>query len=454
MERRRVGDGDDDKEDEGEDKVMSFVKILTSSDANNGGGFSVPRFCADYIFPPLNFQADPPVQHLLFTDLRGTKWDFRHIYRGTPRRHLLTTGWSKFVNDKKLVAGDSVVFMKRNSNSELFIGVRRDARWNRNGERWSFRSALAGAVKAKEVGSIEGFSRSSSGRVRAEEVAVAAELAAQGMPFEVVYYPRIGSSDFVVKAEVVEEALSVFWTGGMRVKMAMETEDSSKTSLFQGTVSSATVMDNGPWRGSLWRMLQVTWDEPEVLQNVMRVSPWQVELVMPTPPFHTTPPPAKRFRIAQSPELPSDGEGEIFFPMADTVMGILNPSLLNHNTFPAGMQGARQDSFYVSSLSNLTSENTHQMCTINSLDDMATKLNTVSTELNIGSSLSDNLSPDSQGSVHFFGTKPVGNQDGNSSTKVGIHSFQLFGKVIHIKQPVEGNCSADGCTEDGSKKIQ
>ena len=186
----------------------------------------------------------------------------------------------------------------------------------------------------------------------------------------------------------------------------------------------------------------------------MRVSPWQVELVMPTPPFHTTPPPAKRFRIAQSPELPSDGEGEIFFPMADTVMGILNPSLLNHNTFPAGMQGARQDSFYVSSLSNLTSENTHQMCTINSLDDMATKLNTVSTELNIGSSLSDNLSPDSQGSVHFFGTKPVGNQDGNSSTKVGIHSFQLFGKVIHIKQPVEGNCSADGCTEDGSKKIQ
>ncbi|RVW19810.1 Auxin response factor 17 [Vitis vinifera] len=200
--------------------------------------------------------------------------------------------------------------------------------------------------------------------------------------------------------------------------------------------------------------VKVTWDEPEVLQNVMRVSPWQVELVMPTPPFHTTPPPAKRFRIAQSPELPSDGEGEIFFPMADTVMGILNPSLLNHNTFPAGMQGARQDSFYVSSLSNLTSENTHQMCTINSLDDMATKLNTVSTELNIGSSLSDNLSPDSQGSVHFFGTKPVGNQDGNSSTKVGIHSFQLFGKVIHIKQPVEGNCSADGCTEDGSKKIQ
>ncbi|BFG31851.1 hypothetical protein CerSpe_181250 [Prunus speciosa] len=38
------------------DKVVSFAKILTPSDANNGGGFSVPRFCADSIFPALNYQ--------------------------------------------------------------------------------------------------------------------------------------------------------------------------------------------------------------------------------------------------------------------------------------------------------------------------------------------------------------------------------------------------------------
>ena len=258
MEHTRLGDASDDKEDQENNKVMAFIKILTSSDANNGGGFSVPRFCADFIFPPLNFQVDPPLQCLALIDLRGTKWEFRHIYRGTPRRHLLTTGWSKFVNDKKLVAGDSVVFMKRDSDGKLFIGVRRDARWRRNADKWDFRSvAAAGAVKAKEVGSVEGFSRSTSGRVRAEAVAEAAELAAQGMPFEVVYYPRAGSSEFVVKAEVVEEALSVFWTAGMRVKMAMETEDSSKTSLFQGTVSSAIFTDNGPWRRSPWRALQV-----------------------------------------------------------------------------------------------------------------------------------------------------------------------------------------------------
>lgn len=31
---------------------------------------------------------------------------------GQPRRHLLTTGWSTFVTSKRLVAGDSFVFLR------------------------------------------------------------------------------------------------------------------------------------------------------------------------------------------------------------------------------------------------------------------------------------------------------------------------------------------------------
>lgn len=31
---------------------------------------------------------------------------------GQPRRHLLTTGWSAFVNKKKLVSGDAVLFLR------------------------------------------------------------------------------------------------------------------------------------------------------------------------------------------------------------------------------------------------------------------------------------------------------------------------------------------------------
>lgn len=244
-----------------EDTVVSFAKILTPSDANNGGGFSVPRFCADSIFPRLNFEADPPVQNISVTDIHGKVWEFRHIYRGTPRRHLLTTGWSKFVNSKKLVAGDSVVFMRNTRSGELFVGIRRAVRFNADyGGRWNCPVGSSSLrLKGEDEGFVmkEGFSRNGRGKVLPEAVAEAAELAAQGMAFEIVYYPRAGWADFVVKAETVEESLNVFWTAGMRVKMAMETEDSSRMTWFQGTVCSAMVSEIGPWRGSPWRMLQV-----------------------------------------------------------------------------------------------------------------------------------------------------------------------------------------------------
>jgi auxin response factor len=45
---------------------------------------------------------------------------------GQPRRHLLTTGWSAFVNKKKLVSGDAVLFL-RGDDGELRLGVRRAA---------------------------------------------------------------------------------------------------------------------------------------------------------------------------------------------------------------------------------------------------------------------------------------------------------------------------------------
>jgi hypothetical protein len=62
-------------------RPASFAKTLTQSDANNGGGFSVPRYCAETIFPPLDYNADPPVQTVLAKDVHGNVWKFRHIYR-------------------------------------------------------------------------------------------------------------------------------------------------------------------------------------------------------------------------------------------------------------------------------------------------------------------------------------------------------------------------------------
>ncbi|KAF0918896.1 hypothetical protein E2562_027336 [Oryza meyeriana var. granulata] len=101
-----------------------FCKTLTASDTSTHGGFSVPRRAAEDCFPPLDHKQLRPSQELVAKDLHGTKWRFRHIYRGQPRRHLLTTGWSSFVNKKKLVSGDAVLFL-RGDDGELRLGVRR-----------------------------------------------------------------------------------------------------------------------------------------------------------------------------------------------------------------------------------------------------------------------------------------------------------------------------------------
>ncbi|KAL3702036.1 hypothetical protein R1sor_020058 [Riccia sorocarpa] len=376
------------------EKPASFAKTLTQSDANNGGGFSVPRYCAETIFPPLDYSIDPPVQTVLAKDVHGERWRFRHIYRGTPRRHLLTTGWSTFVNQKKLVAGDAIVFL-RTASGELCVGVRRSMRgtggsdssnWSGGSStshhrpnRWevkgteSFSDFLGGDAGAGIISSggsgssrgggpgssntilgigIPGTSTTSSfarnrARVTAQSVLEAASLAVQGQPFEVVYYPRASTAEFCVKAQAVKAALDHSWYPGMRFKMAFETEDSSRISWFMGTISAVQPADP-IWHKSPWRVLQVTWDEPDLLQGVSRVSPWQVELVstlpMQLPPFSL---PKKKLRTAQPPEMNIQGQGLMGMPLATlpNVFGQINPWAhgLTVEEVSAGMQGARHD---------------------------------------------------------------------------------------------------------------
>ncbi|KAK4780179.1 hypothetical protein SAY87_016285 [Trapa incisa] len=316
------------------EKPASFAKTLTQSDANNGGGFSVPRYCAETIFPRLDYSADPPVQTVIAKDVHGEMWKFRHIYRGTPRRHLLTTGWSSFVNQKKLVAGDSIVFL-RAENGKLCVGIRRTKRGvggpAESPTGWTYGSFSAmlreGGGDAKFVRnsnsssscrpgnptSPRGFGR---GRTSPESVIEAVALAARGQPFEVIFYPRASTPEFLVKASSVRAAMRVQWCPGMRFKMAFETEDSSRISWFMGTVSLVQVADPIYWPNSPWRLLQVTWDEPDLLQNVSRVSPWLVELVSSVPIIHMSPfsPSAKKFRLPVHPTGFPIFDGHLMIP--------------------------------------------------------------------------------------------------------------------------------------------
>uniref|UniRef100_A0A0D9WW93 TF-B3 domain-containing protein n=1 Tax=Leersia perrieri TaxID=77586 RepID=A0A0D9WW93_9ORYZ len=63
-------------------------------------------------------------QNIVVTDLLGARWGFRHIRNAADDRHMLTDGWSAFVNARRLYDGDTEVFMRRPSG-ELLVGVRR-----------------------------------------------------------------------------------------------------------------------------------------------------------------------------------------------------------------------------------------------------------------------------------------------------------------------------------------
>ncbi|GAB4854949.1 hypothetical protein Ancab_023538 [Ancistrocladus abbreviatus] len=345
---------------EGSEKPASFAKTLTQSDANNGGGFSVPRYCAETIFPRLDYSAEPPVQTILAKDVHGVTWKFRHIYRGTPRRHLLTTGWSNFVNQKKLVAGDSIVFL-RAENGDLCVGIRRAKKgigggpespvgWNANCGSSPFGgySSFLRDDQNRVLRNVNGLSPSSSEsagmseKAKTESVTEAATLAANGQPLEVIYYPRASTPEFCVKASAVRAAMQIQWCAGMRFKMAFETEDSSRISWFMGTVSSVQVADPFHWPNSPWRLLQVAWDEPDLLQNVKRVNPWLVEPVATIPSVHMSPfsPPRKKIRLPQQQDFPFVEQLPIMPPFGNSIRPS-GPLCCLPNNISAGIQGAR-----------------------------------------------------------------------------------------------------------------
>ncbi|CAK8543852.1 unnamed protein product [Lathyrus sativus] len=353
-----------DEMSETKSKYQSYTKILTQSDANNGGGFSCPRYCAETLFPPLDYTGIPPSQYIYPTDVHGKMWEFKHVYRGTPKRHLLTTNWSDFVTEKLLVSGDSLVFL-RAENGDLHIGIRRSKRLKDIGFNPSSKRK-SGSEIGFRIGSFFGLTSSSEekdnklqtndkenglrksdnilgrGKVKAEHVLEAVRLGVNMQPFDVVYYPRVDTPEFFVKTSSIRKALQIRWCCGMRFKMAIETEDSSRISWFLGTIASVQAADPA-WPDSLWRFLQVTWDEADLLKSTKRVNPWQVEIIssMPSIPFSSfLPSSRKKLRLLEHEAFPTDGQ----FSMPTFPNYIQTPNVPIFH----GMQGARHNPFGLS----------------------------------------------------------------------------------------------------------
>ncbi|XP_010498333.1 PREDICTED: auxin response factor 19-like isoform X2 [Camelina sativa] len=257
-----------------------FCKTLTASDTSTHGGFSVPRRAAEKIFPPLEFSMQPPAQEIVAKDLHDTTWTFRHIYRGQPKRHLLTTGWSVFVSTKRLFAGDSVLFV-RDEKSQLMLGIRRANRQT---------PTLSSSVI-------------SSDSMHIGILAAAAHANANSSPFTIFFNPRASPSEFVVPLAKYNKALYAQVSLGMRFRMMFETEDCG-VRRYMGTVTGISDLDPVRWKGSQWRNLQVGWDESTAGDRPSRVSIWEIEPVI--TPFYICPPPFFRPKYPRQPGMPDD----------------------------------------------------------------------------------------------------------------------------------------------------
>ncbi|KAI3884411.1 hypothetical protein MKW92_049060 [Papaver armeniacum] len=259
--------------------VQSFCKILTASDTSTHGGFSVLRKHANECLPALDMAQATPTQELAAKDLHGYEWRFKHIFRGQPRRHLLTTGWSTFVTSKRLVAGDAFVFL-RGESGELRVGARRLARQQ---------STMPTSVI-------------SSQSMHLGVLATASHAVATETFFIVYYKPR--TSQFIVSLNKYLEAVNNKFSVGMRFKMRFEGEDSPERR-FTGTIIG--VGDISPqWKDSKWRSLKVQWDETAPIQRPDRVSPWEIDPFVPTapPPSLIQPATIKSKRSRTSVDLP------------------------------------------------------------------------------------------------------------------------------------------------------
>ncbi|KAL7137300.1 hypothetical protein ABFS83_10G083100 [Erythranthe nasuta] len=108
-------------------KDRLFEKPLTPSDVGKLNRLVIPKQHAEKHFP-LNGGADSGESGLLlgFEDEVGKAWRFRYSYWNSSQSYVLTKGWSRFVKEKRLDAGDIVVFARhRVDTGRLFIGWRR-----------------------------------------------------------------------------------------------------------------------------------------------------------------------------------------------------------------------------------------------------------------------------------------------------------------------------------------
>jgi len=102
-----------------------FDKAVTPSDVGKLNRLVIPKQHAEKYFP-LDVNSNEKGLILNFEDNTGNVWRFRYSYWNSSQSYVLTKGWSRFVKDKKLEAGDIVSFHRGSAQShQLYISWKR-----------------------------------------------------------------------------------------------------------------------------------------------------------------------------------------------------------------------------------------------------------------------------------------------------------------------------------------
>ena len=110
-------------------RALLFEKAVTPSDVGKLNRLVVPKQHAEKHFPLKRSPEAATGKGVLlnFEDGDGKVWRFRYSYWNSSQSYVLTKGWSRFVREKGLRAGDTIVFSHSTYGPEkqLFIDCKK-----------------------------------------------------------------------------------------------------------------------------------------------------------------------------------------------------------------------------------------------------------------------------------------------------------------------------------------
>jgi hypothetical protein len=111
------------------EREQLFEKPLTPSDVGKLNRLVIPKQHAERYFPLGGGGGGEKGLLMSFEDEAGKPWRFRYSYWTSSQSYVLTKGWSRYVKEKRLDAGDVVRFERVRGGlgvaDRLLIGYRR-----------------------------------------------------------------------------------------------------------------------------------------------------------------------------------------------------------------------------------------------------------------------------------------------------------------------------------------